>query len=81
MTTVGQDDLLSENFTAPGDYFEIVTKADGEEIAVHTIEAELQDFTESWTESDIFDLEETGTVQILSRSILNAKKRTWLRRN
>jgi hypothetical protein len=61
LTTVGQDDLLSDNFTAPGDYIEIVTKADDVEIAVQTIEAELQDFTESWTESDILDLEETGT--------------------
>lgn len=61
MTTVGQDDLLSDNFTAPGDYIEIVTKADDVEIAVQTIEAELQDFTESWTESDFLDLEETGT--------------------
>jgi hypothetical protein len=61
LTTVGQDDLLSDNFTAPGDYIEIVTKADDVEIAVQTIEAELQDFTESWTESDFLDLEETGT--------------------
>jgi hypothetical protein len=61
LTTVGQNDLLSDNFTAPGDYFEIVTKADDEEVAVQTIEAELQDFTESWTESDFLDLEETGT--------------------
>ena len=61
LTTVGQDDLLSENFTAPGDYFEIVTEADIEEITVQTIEAELQDFTESWTVSDILDFGETGT--------------------
>ena len=65
MTTVGQDALLSENFTAPGDYFEIVTQADDEEVSVQTTGGEeLQDFTESWTDSDFDYLDETGTVQI-----------------
>ena len=76
LTTVGQNDLLSENFTAPGDNFEILTESsDDQEVSMQTMGAEeLQDFTESWTDGNFFDLDKTGIVLNLHRSMLNARK-------